>query len=106
MVDLHLLLKMHKSGQDYNCLGDCVSLSPPLPPESLPFLGKLSTSCEKHTLFLLWPRSNRKCAKIITAAKTKDYSPRHAHVIRLRPACAQRKTHAVLRAAAYWLSYF
>ena len=34
------------------------------------------------------------------------YSPRHARVIRLRPACIQQKTHAVLRAAAYWLSYF
>ena len=41
-------------------------------------LGKLSISCAKHILFLLWPKSNRKCAKIIMAAKTKDYSPRHA----------------------------
>ena len=110
-------------GQDY-CSGDCITLSPP--PRTIEWLGwlsggtfercqiiktrcllcKLSISCVKHILFLLWPRSNRKCAKIIIAAKTKDYSPRHARVIRLRPVCIQRKTHAVLRAAAYWLSYF
>ena len=69
-------------------------------------LGKLPISCAKHILFLLWPKSNRKCAKIIMAAKTKDYSLRHARVLSLRPACAQQNTHAVLRATAYWLSYF
>ena len=95
-------------GQDY-CSGDCVTPSPP--PLTIEWLGwlsggtfercqiiktrrllcKLSISCAKHILFLLWPRSNWKCAKIIMAATTKDYSPRHARVIRLRPACIQRK---------------
>ena len=117
-----LLFKIHMPGQDY-CSGDCITLSPPLLSSGLVgsvvvllkgvkflktrcLLWKLSISCAKHISFLLWPRSNRKCAKIIMAAKTKDYSLRHALVIRLRPACIQRKTHAVLRAAAYWLSYF
>ena len=104
----HLLLKIHIPGQDY-CSGDCVTLSPPtLTIEWLGWLSggtfercqiiktrrllcKLSISCAKHILFLLWPKSNRKCAKIIMAAKTKDYSPRHARVLRLRPACAQKK---------------
>ena len=126
----HLLLKIHMLGQDY-CSRDCVTLSPP--PLTIEWLGwlsggtsercqiiknhrllcKLSISCAKHIVFLLWPRSNRKCTKIIMAAKKKkkkkkkkDYSPRHARVIRLRPACIQRKTHAILRAAACWLSYF
>ena len=68
----HLLLKIHKLGRDY-CSGDCVTLSPPLPPESLglPFLGKLSISCAKHTLFLLWPRSNRSAPKSLWRQKLK-----------------------------------
>ena len=102
----HLLLKIHIPGQDY-CSGDCVTLSPLL--LTIEWLGwlsggtfercqiiktchllcKLSISCAKHILFLLWPRSNRKCAKIIMAAKRKEYSPCHARVIHLRPACIQ-----------------
>ena len=119
----HLLLKNLHAGSGLLFRGLCNSITPPLTIEWLGWLSgstfercqiiktrrldcKLSISCAKHILFLLWPRSNWKCAKIIMAAKTKDYSPRHARVIRLRPACIQRKTHVVLRAAAYWLSYF
>ena len=84
----HLLLKIHMPDQDY-CSGDCVTLSPP--PLTIEWLGwlsggtfercqiiktrrllcKLSISCAKHILFLLWPRSNRKCPKIIMVAKQK-----------------------------------
>ena len=120
----HLLLKIHKPGQDY-CSGDCITLSPPLLLSGLvgsvvvglllkgikllklaAFFVNFPSLVQNIFYFFLWPRSNRKIAKIILVAKTKDYSPRHARIICLRPACTQQKTHGVLHAAAYWLSYF
>ena len=65
----HLLLKIHKSGQDY-CSGDCVTLSP-----SLLLLGKLSIFVRNILYFFCGqgeigsaPKSWRQKQKIIFCA--------------------------------------